>query len=108
LVGVFEGDVAPSTQLSKCVVFTQLEIALPDELHDEQVVESQVYFLPLIVWATPDVVAPHVSPACGAYAAAGKANARMKAQLNNEILNFGIVPPSKPSADTAQPQYDLH
>ncbi len=44
--GGFVGDVVglvavASTQLSKCVVFTQLDIALPDVLHDEQVVESQ-------------------------------------------------------------------
>jgi hypothetical protein len=74
-------------------VLAQLEIALPDVLHDEQVVASQEYFFPLIVRATPDVAAPHVSPCCGMYAAAGMTNARMKAQPHSEILKFDMVSP---------------
>jgi hypothetical protein len=74
-------------------VFAQLEIALPDVLHEEQVVASQVYFLPFIVRATPDVAAPQVSPCCGMYAAAGTTSARMKAQPHSEILEFGMVSP---------------
>jgi hypothetical protein len=70
-----------------------LEIALPDVLHDEHVVASQLYFLPPMVRATPDVVAPHVSPCCGMYAAAGTTSVRMKAQPHSEILRFGMVSP---------------
>ena len=74
-------------------MLAQLEIALPDVLHDEQVVASQEYFFPLIVRATPDVAAPHVSPCCGIYAAAGTTNARMKAQPHSEISSLAWSPP---------------
>jgi hypothetical protein len=45
------------------------------------------------VWATPDVVAPQVSPGFGMYAAAGMTSVRLIAQLDNNVPKFIISAP---------------